>query len=819
MSLDETLVSKLYKAAESGNKHITFIKSKSEENMVSYEDLFKKAQMILKHLQSSGLKKGDQVIIQLGDNESFLYTYWACILGGIVPIPLDYINNKEQINKLISICDQLNDFRIVIEERNFFSLQDSLLQNSRLSDLSKIEGRILFFNSFNEDIGFGDISEVNKDDIAFIQYSSGSTGKPKGVVLTHENLITNILGMIETAEITDEDTFLSWMPLYHDMGLIGLHLMPLVKNINQYNMPTQTFVRRPLLWLDKVTEKKATILASPNFGYKYLLSKYKNELDYGWDLRNVKTIFNGAEPISVSLCKKFAESLKKYGLREESMYTVYGLAEASLAVAFPKAGERIKSVQVSRKSVGFEEEIIEVFDGEDVVEFAVEGQPVKGCEFRIVNSKDEILPEKYIGNIQIKGNNVTKGYYKNLNNKDCFSKDGWLNTGDLGFIKDNDLVVTGREKDIIIVQGQNYYLHDIERVVEELDGVSIDGVVACSVQSHENEDVLVIFVKNRNMNDDFIELCRDIKRIVNREFGIVVHSIIPVKVIPRTTSGKIQRYRLVESYYIDEVRDLEVKIKELLKEKELTAKDDDYNYDYIEECLIKIWRNVLRNDNISIDDNFFEIGGNSTLLVELIANIDKEFPNRILITDMFNRTTIRQIADFIREKSREVSNIRKQIVFKPEVTKKFINMIKAQSLDIYDFLCGVFILTLTKNHNDVEVDVYALDNGKEKSIKLDMYKQDIFELIRDITKQKKLNPDLLCDCSKDNENKILALITNEDVTNEDAIINRYDNIMFFEIENDELQCVFTANRNVSKEKNEEISNSFDQMLNIILENQ
>lgn len=812
MSFKKTLVENFYNTASDGDKYINFIRSKDEEIILPYKKLFETCEKILKHFQECGLNKGDEVIIQLGDNKSFICVYWACILGGLIPVPLDARNNKEQIGKLLSISKQLGNYRLVMEERRFLSLQDMLLQDNMFKELTRIEKRVLFYHNLKEDIGNGVIPKIEKDDIAFIQYSSGSTGNPKGVVLTHENLITNISGMISTARISDDDQYLNWMPLYHDMGLIGFHLKPLVNNLNQHNMSTRTFVKNPMLWLDKASEREVSILASPNFGYKYLLSKYDSNKDYGWNLSRIKTIFNGAEPIDVNLCRSFIDSMRKYGLKKESMYTVYGLAEASLAVAFPEVGKFMKSIKVCRNSIGFQDKVVESVDGEDTVEFAIEGKAVEGCDFRVADSRDEVLPEMHVGRIQIKGKNVTKGYYKMTDNKVYFSKDGWMNTGDLGFVKDGNLIVTGREKDIIIVQGQNYYLHDIERALEEKIQGAIDKIFACSIRGNECEEKLVVFIKNQKVDDVFYEMCRMIKRTINKEFGIMVHSILPIKVIPRTTSGKIKRYKLAEIYNNEKIKALNLEIKQALDQLEASVKVDDEEIDYIEKKLLQIWKSVLGNRNISIHDNFFDIGGNSTLLVELIANIDKEFPGKVLITDLFNRTTVKEIADFIRENSSEEMKYDKKITFDGVQTKKLLKISSDEDIKYDDFITGICGIALMKNQH-MNMEIYMKEKEKDIHVKIDQSKQNIFDLMRDIRSQREK-----CSVSEINtsgkKSKLLVLEKNKE--NESAQLDNFNIQVAYDFLDGKVECYFIANETLKDNDIQEFADSFNEIFKMIL---
>ncbi|OYP39388.1 hypothetical protein CG709_05390, partial [Lachnotalea glycerini] len=265
----------------------------------------------------------------------------GCVFGavfwGLLPVPFGFFATSANFNKLIKIYNQIPKSFMVTEE-------DILKELHHISDdeaevnLKDIETKVIYFQDINSDNGYGNLEDIVETDIAFIQYSSGSTGNPKGVVITHENLMSNIESIIIGSKHTVEDRYISWMPLHHDLGLTWFCLMPMVLNVKQYNIATSLFLKDPLLWLEKTSEKGATILVSPNFGYKYLLEKYEDSKNYGWDLSRVRLIINGAEPISVDIVNEFIKKMKKYNLNQNTMYTDYGKAETTKRESRAKPG-------------------------------------------------------------------------------------------------------------------------------------------------------------------------------------------------------------------------------------------------------------------------------------------------------------------------------------------------------------------------------------------------------------------------------------------------------------------------------------------------
>lgn len=534
-----------------GNKGIFFIDEK-EDKFTSYNELYTKALYTLKKLQEKGLKKGSELIIQIEDNESYLVLFWAALLGGIIPVPIAPANNKENKAKLIKVIRILNEPSLIANSKTLTSLKKYLIENElvSLSDFFK-NSSIVSEEILDTEEGFGIVENIKTEDIAFIQFTSGTTGASKGVVLTHGNLLSNTKAIISGTKGNDEDSSLSWMPLYHDMGFIGFHLTPLVANTNQYFMQTSLFIRRPLLWLKKASDYNIKILACPNFGYKYFLGFFKPHLAEKWDLSNVRVIFNGAEYISSDICDLFIKEMSKYGLRSEVMFPVYGMAEASLAVTFPPVGEGIKKVYLNRNFLSIGDEIREVNEtSESAIAFVDEGSPIEDCKVKICGLNNELLPEKRIGIIHIKGTNVTSKYYNDEDKTAAFiNEDGWLNTQDIGVIKDERLIFIGRYKDIIIIDGKTYYPHDLETIAEEVPEIELGRIAVCGILNCETkQQEIVIFIYYKKKISDFEIIAEKLIYILETKFDFKIKSVIPIREMPKTTSGKIQRYKLIDKY-------------------------------------------------------------------------------------------------------------------------------------------------------------------------------------------------------------------------------------------------------------------------------
>ncbi|MEM8510042.1 MAG: amino acid adenylation domain-containing protein [Bacteroidota bacterium] len=642
----ETLVDLLTSRKDIRSKGITFIENHQEEDFVSYNMLYRKSLRALAVLQKRGINPKDELVFQVEDNKSFVILFWACILGGIIPVPLSIGRNDAHKRKLFLVWKRLN--------RPYLASSCNLL--SQLKVFAKTNGykqTIARFKRTHVDVGLvfeekenGNVYKAKADEIAFIQFSSGSTGTPKGVILTHKNLITNISAIAATAKYSESDTLLSWMPLTHDMGMIGFHINPLYCGIQHYIIPTSSFVRMPALWFDSVTRYNATVIGSPNFGYSYVLKHCRGKKQ-NWDLSSVRILYNGAEPISAGLCDEFLHYMELYALKRNAMCPVYGLAEATLAVSISGLKDNIISYSFQRNKLNIGDKISLANRKEGSVAIVNLGSSIPNCEIQIVDHSNSRLPDKTIGHVWIKGESVTKGYYNNSEaTKRVLNNDTWLDTGDIGFMDNKSLFITGRAKDIIFVNGQNYYPHDIEKIAEGVEGVELNkiAVLGC-YDERSQEEKIVSFVFYRGKMEDFVILSNQIKKLVNQEIGLEINRVLPVKSIPRTTSGKLQRFRLLKEYLQGKYEDLEYKLERLSQIKETQTVELPTNE--IEKRIASIWKKVLKLERVGVHQSFFQIGGSSLKLGEMTMELQKEFSVQLPFATFYEMKTIRGISEGI----------------------------------------------------------------------------------------------------------------------------------------------------------------------------
>jgi len=644
----DTLVQALRNSGGSGSS-ITYINGQSDEHSITYRALQERALGVLCQLQLKDVSPNAELILYLDRNESFVDVFWASMLGRIVAVPLATGPGDVHHQKLFTVFEKLEKPFLYTSSKNLERLEKYAHSHGLEEAFLRIRKRTVLAEAGTELNRPGEPAAVRPNDVAFIQFSSGSTGEPKGVVLTHRNLMTNVRAILDGMEVRDADCSLSWMPLTHDMGIIGFHLAPLTADRDLYLMPTELFVRRPMLWLQKISEKRVSITASPNFGLKHLLKRFKPEREQALDLSCLRLIFNGAEPISAELCREFAEVMAPFGYAKGAMFPVYGLAEASLAVTFSKPGAGVSSLHVSRKALHVGEKVEVLPPGASgLIELVRVGSPVRGVEVRVADEAGAPLPNDTVGHVFIRGDNVTSGYYRDERlNLEAFKAGGWLDTGDLGFIDAGELVISGRAKELIIVNGQNFHPHDLEVICEAVEGAELGKAVACGVREpSQTSDDLVIFVWFRGSLEDFLPKAMAIKHLITEQTGLEVRHVLPVRNIPKTSSGKVQRFALAEQYQQGDFAESAIALEQLM----VASKKETRAGSSIEQTLLAICNSVIDERAVGVDDNLFEIGTSSLKLAQIHEQLEQHFPNTIEITDLFDYPTVAELAAFLEKR-------------------------------------------------------------------------------------------------------------------------------------------------------------------------
>jgi acyl-CoA synthetase (AMP-forming)/AMP-acid ligase II/acyl carrier protein len=622
---------------------VTYIEGENAERRVSFGEVHARALGILHHLQSKGAQRGDKLIIFLSNNEQFLDAFWAAIAGGIVPVPLAVGISDEHRHKLLRVARKIGRPFLYTDSKNLERVQALAAEVGESELMAELKSRSFLVESISDISRQAKLHKAAPEDLAFIQFSSGSTSEPKGVMLTHGNLVANITGANLVDKYQESDVGFSWMPLTHDMGLIGFYLILFAHRSHINLMPTELFVRRPLLWLQLASKKRATLTSSPNFGYRHFLKVLGGRRLENVDLSCVRGIYNGAEPISVELVNEFMQTLAYTGLKHHAMYPVYGLAEACLAVSFPEHGADYRWIRANRHKLGVGVKIeVNPADAREVIELMCVGRPLPNMEVRIADDARAPLADGHVGHILIRGPNVTRGYIADPEaTAAVLGADGWLDTGDLGVFHEGGLYIAGRSKDIIFINGQNYYPHDLENIAVRAPGLDLNKVVTAGVAKPGAQgEELVVFVLHRGDLPEFLPTVAAVNRLINEHTGIEVSHVIPVKRIPKTTSGKVQRH-LLEKSYGDGEFDADIAALSALRSAHAGS---HVSGSELEARLQTIAETVLPGKRIEVTDNLFEIGASSLKLIEIHENIDRDYPGLIDLTELFDHPTIADLA-------------------------------------------------------------------------------------------------------------------------------------------------------------------------------
>lgn len=641
MPMFKTIIDVLLHRASNTHKGVTFMENHKSISFYPYASLLKDALCALGHMQQLGLKKGDELVIQLDDNQQFLIVFWASILGGIIPVPLSIGNTEEHYKKLIATWKVLCNPYFLSTQKNFARSNAFLSEQGLEAEAAEIIQRSLDIEQLLQSNEEGLLYSAVPEDIAFIQFSSGSTGTPKGVMLTHHNLLVNIDAIASAAKYSEQDVLLSWMPLTHDMGLIGFHLNPLYSGLDHGLIPTSSFIRRPSLWLDMANNYGATVLCSPNFGYEYVLKYFRSDSDQKWDLSKVRIIYNGAEPISEKIAHQFLAGFARFGLRPEAMCPVYGLAEASLAVSMSALDEELKTVTLDRRKLGLGDAIKFVEpSAEDAISIVNLGKAVNDCAISIRDEAGNELSEQIIGQICIRGAAVSNGYYNNPQaSNEIRILDGWLRTGDLGFMEQSCLFVTGRVKDIFFVNGQNFYPYDIENAAQEMPGIELNKIAVAGFFNHQTQsEEILAFVFFRGHLAEFIPIAAGVTQFISQKIGLVFSHVIPVKDMPRTTSGKLQRFKLLERYTNGAYDGVLAAIQQAwaLNESSTFQLGTTPN----PQGILQIWQQVLGKSDIDPAASFFAYTGSSLKVAEMLMRLQKTWHVELEIEKVYTNPTI-----------------------------------------------------------------------------------------------------------------------------------------------------------------------------------
>jgi fatty-acyl-CoA synthase len=544
MRVAPTLVDAVRALASDRDRGFVFVKPDGTERFVSFHGVAHEAERRAAHLVARGLARGDRLAMVIPDGDEFVLSFLGALFAGVVPVPIYpqlTFKNIAGYHETLAHIARASSAAMLLTSAGTRPFVEPVLP--RVDSLRSI----LTVEELAGDAGPLRVPgpALGPDDLAFLQFTSGSTSRPKGVMVSHGNLAANAAAFMLDGLRRDPsvDKGVSWLPLFHDMGLIGFVVGPLFTNVPCVFLPTASFVRAPRLWLDKIHEHRGTITYAPNFAYALVAKRLKDKDVLGLDLSCLRVAGCGAEPIQARALREFAAKLAPAHFNPRAFVPSYGMAEATLAVTFVPLGEGLRTDSRAGSATGAVAELVDC-----------------GCvfpehELAIVDESGRRVEDGHVGQIVVRGPSVTQGYFQEPEPtaqafRPLADEPGggpWLFTGDLGYLVRGRLFVCGRVKDIIIVRGRNYYPSDIEWAVGELPGVRRGVVVAFGVEVDGSEQLVVAC---EGAASDAAAISDATAACVAEQFGLTVHEVVvaPLASLPRTSSGKPQRRRARQMY-------------------------------------------------------------------------------------------------------------------------------------------------------------------------------------------------------------------------------------------------------------------------------
>lgn len=530
--------------------HIQLYTDEGDGEVITYRQLKDTAMRVAGGLQQRGLKPAEPVALMLPSGPDYFYSFFGVLLAGGIPVPIYPPARPSQLEdhmrrhvRILNNC-LAKTFITVPEAKKV-----AQLLKSQVPELQ----HIVSASDLTSSDAIMTPPVLSSSDVAFLQYTSGSTGNPKGVVLTHANLLANIRAMGDAVQADSKDVFVSWLPLYHDMGLIGAWLGSLYFAMLFVVMSPLSFLARPERWLWAIHRYHGTLSASPNFGYEYCTRRLNDEDIKDLDLSSWRAAFNGAEAVSPKTLSSFSQRFEDFGFNERALMPVYGLAESTVGLAFPPL-QRGPVIDCIKRDTFMQTGVATNSEDEDphALRFVSSGPPLVNHQIRVIDPAGHELPERHEGHLEFHGPSSTSGYYREVDKTRSLFDGEWLDTGDLAYIAKGELFITGRTKDIIIRAGRNIYPHELEEAIGDIAGVRTGRVaVFGSEDTHSKTERLIVIAETRSKDDNELEKLRtDINTLATDLIGSPPDEVVlaPPGTVLKTSSGKIRRTASRELY-------------------------------------------------------------------------------------------------------------------------------------------------------------------------------------------------------------------------------------------------------------------------------
>ncbi|MDE0364911.1 MAG: fatty acyl-AMP ligase [Gammaproteobacteria bacterium] len=534
----EGLADALNYAAEGRSGYNFYDGSGRLEAVLPYVELRASALSLARRLSGLGLPRYSRVAI-IADTASFFHRFFfAAQYAGFIPVPLPaaiQMGGGEayvaQIRRMMKSCGAA----VAVAPDGFVALLNRAVEPLSLA----LAGTAADFDALPEAEKLPE--PLAGDEPAYLQYTSGSTRFPRGVEMSQQALLTNLREIADIGgALKEDDRLVSWLPFYHDMGLVGFVLVPLFRALSVDYLSPRTFAMRPRLWLKLISDNRGTASSSPASGYGLCAMRLRLADQEKYDLSSWRRAGVGAERIDPRLLERFSQALAPAGFDPKAFVACYGMAECGLAISFAPVNRGIRIDTVDKERIVTTGAAVPCDSGREALQLVDCGAVLPSYEFRICDASGHEVGDRQCGRIMVRGPSVMRGYYNDTEaTREVLDKDGWLDTGDIGYRRGRNLVVTARSKDVIIVNGRNIWPQDLEQLAESCPGVRTGTTTAFEVTQPGGNPLVVVVVESKHARP---ELSRDIRSLVRQHFGVPCHvDIVPPRTLPRTSSGKLSR--------------------------------------------------------------------------------------------------------------------------------------------------------------------------------------------------------------------------------------------------------------------------------------
>ena len=621
----ETLIDALRATVERGTGGLIYVRSDGVEVRQSYAELLAEAERIAGGLRASGVKAGDPVLLQLDAGEDFIPGFWGCVLAGAVAVPVAVAPTFSHLN---SPLQKLLNAGKLLERAPVLAAGSAVDGLRRLpAAIGTLSGAVLDLGDLRRRPVDDELPARQAEDLAVLLLTSGSTGQPKGVPLSHRNLLAMAAGTIDGNGFTAAEVTLNWMALDHVGSVSFLGTMAAALGCTQIHVPTGYILQEPLRWLDLISRHRATISWAPNFAFTLFLDRAAEVQAGKWDLSSMRFLVNAGEPVVARTARKFITLLQAHGLPVGALRPAFGMSETCSGITWSRG--------------------LTLENTTDDQAFVDLGPTIPGAEMRVVNEAGVELPDGESGMLQLRGPSVFSGYFRNPEENARVLKDGWFETGDLAFLKNGCLYIAGRLKDVIIVNGANFYCHEIETAAETVTGLVKTYTAACAVRdaAAETDQLALFFCVAPEHRASLETIARSVRTKLFQQVGIAPAYLVALETadVPKTEIGKIQRAQLKKAFEAGAFRDRVIQATRAVSAK--SARKRAKSRGELATAIAEIWQEVLGLERVGHDETFFELGGHSLLIVQVQVRLQELVGRAVPVVELFNCPTVRTMAE------------------------------------------------------------------------------------------------------------------------------------------------------------------------------